>query len=114
MDYKTLQETLSDYAKLKGKSFIWYDSPKMRALENASDTTKINTVWDWYKAFLPDEVYENFKISTYGTYHYNDNMSAQSDAEDWFPKSSLCPDADHYIYACVFTAEGNLAWENVE
>ena len=47
MDYKTLKETLTDYAQLKGKSFIWYDSPKMRALENATNVTKINTVWDW-------------------------------------------------------------------
>ena len=74
MDYKTLKETLTDYAQLKGKSFIWYDSPKMRALENATNVTKINTVWDWYKTFLPDTVYENFKLSTYGTYHYVDDI----------------------------------------
>ena len=114
MDYKTLKETLTDYAQLKGKSFIWYDSPKMRALENATNVTKINTVWDWYKTFLPDTVYENFKLSTYGTYHYVDDITAQSDAEDWFPKSSLCPEADHYIYAAVFSSSGALAGENVE
>ena len=114
MDYKTLKETLTDYAQLKGKSFIWYDSPKMRALEDATNVTKINTVWDWYKTFLPDTVYENFKLSTYGTYHYVDDITAQSDAEDWFPKSSFCPYADHYIYAGVLSSSGALACENVE
>ena len=113
MDYKALKDTLSAYAKASGKSFIWHDGQKMRALESASDVTKINTVWTWYKDFMPDIVWENFKVSTYGTYHYNDTVSAQSDAEDWFPKSSLCPDADHYIYACVFNSNGSLAWENV-
>ena len=114
MDYKGLQDTLVAYAKASGKSFIWHDGAKMRKLEDAGDTTKINTIWTWYGEFLPSAVLENFKNSTFGTYTYTDTISAQSDAEDWFPKSSLCPDADHYIYACVFDSTGNLAWENVE
>ena len=113
MDYKALQDTLSADAKASGKSFIWHDGQKMRKLEDAGDTTKINTVWDWYKTFLPDVVYENFKNSTFGTYHYTDDVTAQSDAEDWFPKSSLCPDADHYVYACVYNSNGAISWENV-
>ena len=54
MDYKALQETLSDYAKAKGTPFLWYNGSKLRDLEAAADTTKINTIWTWYEAFLPD------------------------------------------------------------
>ena len=113
MDYKALQETLSDYAKAKGTPFLWYNGSKLRDLEAKADTDKINTIWTWYEAFLPDEVLANLKLSTFGSYHYNDAINAQSAGEDCFPKYSLSPDAEHYIYACVFNANGTLAWENV-
>ena len=114
MEYKALQNTLSDYAKLLGQPILWYDAKKIRVLEDASDTAKINTVWTWYEGLMTDPILTEFKNSSYGTIAYNNLTTAQTNAEDWFPKSSLCPDADHYVYACIFSENGALAWENVE
>ena len=113
MDYKALQNTLSDYSKALGLPVLWYDASKIRILEAAGDTAKINTIWTWYEGFMSDPLLSEFKNSTYGTLRYSSITTAQSNAEDWFPIASLCPDADHYVYACIFNESGNLAWENV-
>lgn len=112
-EHKNLLEILSDYAALKGKSFVWWNASAIRDLEAKTEVDKLNTVYSFYREFLPDQLYEEFFTSSFGAFFYDDAETAQDHAEDWFPPSSLCPDADHYVYCCVFNATGGLVWENV-
>lgn len=111
-NYKTLLEMLSEYASVTQQSFIWFDAKGIRRLEDAGDVDKLNQVYEFYKEFLPDDVYEEFFHSSFGVFTYSDAITAQDYAEDWFPREDLVPDSDYYVYSCVFNPSGALEWEN--
>ena len=113
MKYKNLGEILCDYAKVTGKSYVWYDAKGIRRLEDAGDTDKLNQVYAFYREFLDELLYEEFFHSSYGMLEYSNDVAAQDAAEDWFPREAQVPDADYYVYACAFNESGAIVWENV-
>lgn len=112
-NYKTLLELLSGYAQATQQSFVWYNASNIRKLEDAGNVDKLNEVYSFYKEFLPSDLYEEFFHSSFGGITYSDAITAQGFAEDWFPRPNQVPDADYYVYCCVFNPLGALEWENV-
>lgn len=113
-NYKNLLELLSGYASSNSQTFIWYDAKGIRKLEDAGNVDKLNEIYAFYREFLPEGVYAEFFNSSYGAFEYSDTLSAQDEAEDWFPRPAQLPDSDYYVYCCVFNQVGALEWENVD
>ena len=95
------------------KVILFYNASNIRDLEAKGDTTKLNTVYDFYKNLMPDALYTEFFNSSFGGITYSDEYTAQDFAEDYFPRPALSVDSDHYVYACVFK-NGVMIWENTD
>ena len=112
-NFLSLQELISDYAVAREKVLIWFDAKGIRKLEDAGNVDKLNQVYTFYREFLPDDVYEEFFNSSFGTFERQDSINAQDVAEDWFPHVETLPDSDYYVYCCVFNRRGVIEYENV-
>ena len=104
---KAVPTTASD------KIILFYNASNIRDLEAKGDTTKLNTVYEFYKNLMPDALYTEFFNSSFGGITYSDEYSAQDFAEDYFPQPAKSVDSDHYVYACVFK-NGVMTWENTD
>ena len=104
---KAVPTTASD------KIILFYNASNIRDLEAKGDTTKLNTVYDFYKNLMPDALYTEFFNSSFGGITYSDEYTAQDFAEDYFPRPALSVDSDHYVYASVFK-NGVMIWENTD
>ena len=104
---KAVPTTASD------KVILFYNASNIRDLEAKGDTTKLNTVYDFYKNLMPDALYTEFFNSSFGGITYSDEYTAQDFAEDYFPRPALSVDSDHYVYASVFK-NGVMIWENTD
>ena len=104
---KAVPTTASD------KVILFYNASNIRDLEAKGDTTKLNTVYDFYKSLMPDALYTEFFNSSFGGITYSDEYTAQDFAEDYFPRPALSVDSDHYVYASVFK-NGVMIWENTD
>ncbi len=104
---KAVPTTASD------KIILFYNASNIRDLEAKGDTTKLNTVYDFYKNLMPDALYTEFFNSSFGGITYSDEYTAQDFAEDYFPRPALSVDSDHYVYASVFK-NGVMVWENTD
>lgn len=104
---KAVPTTASD------KVILFYNASNIRDLEAKGDTTKLNTVYDFYKNLMPDALYTEFFNSSFGGIVYSDEYTAQDFAEDYFPQPAKSVDSDHYVYACVFK-NGTMTWENTD
>jgi hypothetical protein len=112
-NFLSLQELISDYAAAREKILIWFDAKGIRKLEDAGNVDKLNQVYTFYREFLPDDVYEEFFHSSFGTFERQDSIAAQDVAEDWFPPVETLPDSDYYVYCCVFNRRGVIEYENI-
>ena len=81
------------------KVILFYNASNIRDLEAKGDTTKLNTVYEFYKNLMPDALYAEFFNSSFGGITYSDEYSAQDFAEDYFPQPAKSVDSDHYVYA---------------
>ena len=113
-NFLTLQELISEAAKSLGKPMIYWSASKIRDLEAKGEVDKLNTIYAFYRELMPADLYAEVFNSSYGGLTYIDKYSAQDFAEDYFPRPGLCPDADHYVYACVFLPNGAIEWENTD
>ena len=104
---KAVPTTASD------KIILFYNASNIRDLEAKGDTTKLNTVYEFYKNLMPDALYTEFFNSSFGGITYSDEYTAQDFAEDYFPRPALSVDSDHYVYASVFK-NGVMIWENTD
>ena len=104
---KAVPTTASD------RVILFYNASNIRDLEAKGDTTKLNTVYDFYKNLMPDALYTEFFNSSFGGITYSDEYTAQDFAEDYFPRPALSVDSDHYVYASVFK-NGVMIWENTD
>ena len=73
-EHKNLLEILSDYAALKGKSFVWWNASAIRDLEAKTEVDKLNTVYSFYREFLPDVLYEEFAKAMAGKQSIEDAL----------------------------------------
>lgn len=103
--------SLQSYAN--DKVILFYNASNIRDLEATGNTTKLNTVYEFYKNLMPDGLYTEFFNSSFGGITYTDEYSAQDFAEDYFPRPALSVDSDHYVYACVYK-NGVIVWENTD
>ena len=103
--------SLQSYAN--DKVILLYNASNIRDLEATGNTTKLNTVYEFYKNLMPDGLYAEFFKSSFGGITYTDEYSAQDFAEDYFPRPALSVDSDHYVYACVYK-NGVIVWENTD
>ena len=117
-NFLDLQELIATASKAvpttaSDKIILFYNASNIRDLEAKGDTTKLNTVYEFYKNLMPDALYTEFFNSSFGGITYSDEYSAQDFAEDYFPRPALSVDSDHYVYACVFK-NGVMVWENTD
>ena len=74
--------------------------------------TKKATVTTYYTSFLPEDILDLLKNERFNVVRYVSDQYGSVAASGWFPKSSECPDADHYIQAYIVDDKGNITWEN--
>ena len=113
-NFLALQELISEAAKSLGKPIIFWNASNIRDLEAKNGVDKLNTIYAFYRDLLPDALYTEFFNSSFGGLTFMDKYTAQDFAEDYFPRPALCPDAEHYVYACVFNVNGTIEWENTD
>ena len=63
------------------KVILFYNASNIRDLEAKGDTTKLNTVYEFYKNLMPDALYAEFFNSSFGGITYKDEYTAQDFAE---------------------------------
>ena len=85
---------------------------------NALPTAKKATVTAYYDAIFGDaDDYVLDAMQSNEIYNVLSFLSADlasTSAGGWFPKKSLCPDADHFINAYVIDPQGQIIWQNAE
>jgi len=105
----SLFDLVSYYANRNQCACLYFNLDKYNSL----DATKKATVTTYYEGFVDDYVMDIIKQGgIYNTVKFDDETAAAINAGSWFPKESLCPDADHYIKAYVVDTFGDISWEN--
>lgn len=112
--FSGLMDIISQAAMQMGQPILFYNANNIRDLEAKGEVDKLNTVYAFFKELMSKDMYTEFFNSSYGAVTYNDKYTAQDFGEDYFPRPGLCPDADHYVYACVFLPNGAIEWENTD
>ena len=100
------------YAQRYQKTLLHFNLDKYNSL----GATKKATVTAYYEntVKVDDYVMDIIKQGgIYNTVRFDAGEAAGVNAEAWFPKESLCPDADHFINAYVVDTWGDISWQNV-
>ena len=71
------------------KVILFYNASNIRDLEAKGDTTKLNTVYDFYKNLMPDALYTEFFNSSFGGITYSCLLYTSPSPRD--PKTSRMP-----------------------
>ena len=99
------------YAQRYQKYLLHFNLDKYNSLS----ATKKATVTTYYEntVKVDDYIMDIIKQGgRFNTIRFDDDTAAGVNAESWFPKESLCPDADHYINAYIVDTWGDISWEN--
>ena len=104
-------DLVASYAQRHQKTLVHFNLDKYNSL----DATKKATVTTYYEntVKVDDYVMDIIKQGgIFNTIRFDDGTVAGLNAEAWFPKESLCPDADHYINAYIVDTWGDISWQN--
>ena len=107
----SLFDLVSYYANRNQCSCLYFNLDKYNSL----GATKKATVTAYYENTVKVDDYLMDIIKQGGifnTIRFDDETAAGVNAEAWFPKESLCPDADHYINAYIVDTWGDISWQN--
>ena len=82
---------------------------------NGLDATKKATVTAYYKDIVDEYVLDLMQSTEiYNILSFPSGETASVNGASWFPKKSLCPDADHFINSYVIDVDGTITWQNAE
>ena len=107
----SLFDLVSYYSNRNQCSCLYFNLDKYNSL----DATKKAAVTTYYEntVKVDDYVMDIIKQGgIFNTIKFDDETAAGVNAEAWFPKESLCPDADHYINAYIVDTWGDISWQN--
>lgn len=109
MDTYNLLDLLETYAITKEKSIVFI---RNQALEKQTDVNIINSVWEYYKEHLPDDIYKAITYSDFNVVEFADDYTAQQFIEDNFPPLNHVQDANYWFHCTAFNSKGEVVFEN--
>ena len=102
-------ELASSHCVMNNKCLLYFNN----ALWTSYDETKKEQILAFYSDYAPDDIIEEMRLGRNCVIEYDNEDVAVLNASEWFPPSSVCPDADHFFRALVINQQADIVFENL-